>query len=41
LNGSFPVRGIGSHTRMFMRKRVSDCMNAPLFSAGMSEGARA
>lgn len=26
LNGSFPVRDIGSHTPRYVRKRVPDCM---------------
>jgi len=41
LDGPFPVRDIDTHTPRYVRKRVPDCMNAPHFSAGMSEGARA
>jgi hypothetical protein len=29
LNGSFPVRDIGSHTSKYVCKCISDCMNAP------------
>jgi len=29
LNGSFPVRDIGSHILRYVRKRVSDCINSP------------